>query len=223
MLIDAFIRKAAAEASDTNFQKTSALVLIDIQEDFLPGGSLGVPGGDEILDLAADLARAFDNVILTQDWHPANHMSFASNNPGKEPFDTIQVNRYGIDYTQVLWPDHCVQGTKGGAFRLPEDVLNKAQTVIRKGFRPWIDSYSAFIENDMVTSTGLAGMLKERGIGRVYLAGLALDYCVAWSALSAIDAGLDACVILPACRSIAEASTVDMMKEMRAKGVTFIT
>ncbi|MEP3665813.1 MAG: nicotinamidase [Roseibium sp.] len=204
-------------------QAGSALVLIDIQEDFMPGGPLGVPGGDEILGPVEALAEIFDNVILSQDWHPADHKSFASNHDGKAPFDIIELHYDGEPANQVLWPDHCIQGTPGAEFRLPERVIRKAQTVIRKGFRPAIDSYSAFVENDMVTSTGLAGLLKERRITDVFFAGLALDYCVAWSALSAKQAGLNAHVILPACRGIAPISIENMTAEMTAAGVNLIT
>lgn len=176
---------------------TDALVLIDLQNDFCPGGALAVPGGDEVVPAANRLARLFPVTLLTQDWHPADHLSFASAHPGKAPFDTAAL-AYG---PQVLWPDHCVQGTPGAAFHPGLDVP-RAELVLRKGFRREIDSYSAFHENDRTTATGLAGYLRERGIRRLFFAGLATDFCVAFSAEDAVRCGFEALVIEDACRAI---------------------
>ena len=176
---------------------TDALLVIDVQHCFTPGGSLAVKEGDAIVPVINKLAKAFANVVVTQDWHTADHVSFASQHKGKKPFETVKL-KYG---TQVLWPDHCVQGTDGAA--LHKDLsIPHAQLVIRKGFHKDTDSYSAFLEADRKTSTGLAGYLKARGIKRVYLAGLATDFCVAWSALDARKAGFQAGVIEDACRGI---------------------
>ena len=173
------------------------LLVVDIQNDFCPGGGLSVPRGDEVVPLANSLAARFAHVVLTQDWHPRGHLSFASSHPGKKPYQTIEV-AYG---TQVLWPDHCVQGTPGAAFR--EDLaIPHAELVLRKGYHREIDSYSAFYENDRKTHTGLAGYLRERGFGRVFLAGLAFDFCVRYSAEDACREGFQAIVIEDACRGI---------------------
>jgi nicotinamidase/pyrazinamidase len=173
------------------------LLVVDLQYDFLPGGALAVAGGDEVVPLANRLGERFENVVLTQDWHPRGHISFASSHPGKKPFDAIRLP-YG---EQVLWPDHCVQGTQGAAFdsRLQ---LPHAQLVVRKGHHRDIDSYSALLEADRATPTGLAGYLKERGLRRLYLCGLATDYCVFWSAIDASAAGFEVTVIEDACRAI---------------------
>lgn len=174
-----------------------ALLVIDVQNCFIPGGSLAVKEGDAIVPVINKIAKAFANVVITQDWHTANHISFASQHKGKKPFEITKV-KYG---TQVLWPDHCVQGTEGAA--LHKDLaIPHAQLVIRKGFHQDTDSYSAFMEADRKTATGLAGYLKARGVKRVYLAGLATDFCVAWSALDARKAGFEATVIDDACRGI---------------------
>ncbi len=176
---------------------TDALLVIDVQNCFIPGGSLAVKEGDAIVPVINKLAKSFANVVVTQDWHTADHVSFASQHPGKKPFETVKL-KYG---TQVLWPDHCVQGTEGAA--LHKDLsIPHAQLMIRKGFHKDTDSYSAFLEADRKTVTGLAGYLKARGIKRVYLAGLATDFCVAWSALDARKAGFQAAVIEDACRGI---------------------
>ena len=173
------------------------LLAVDVQKDFCPGGRLAVPRGDEVVPIVNRLAARFANVVLTQDWHPAGHLSFASSHPGKQPFETIEV-AYG---PQVLWPDHCVQDTAGAEFR--EDLhAAHASLVIRKGFRRAIDSYSAFYENDRATPTGLAGYLRERGLRRVFLAGLAFDFCVRYSAEDAHREGFEAVVIEDACRGI---------------------
>ena len=197
---------------------SEALIVIDVQTDFCPGGALAVAGGDEIVPLVNRLIEAFDNVVLTQDWHPAGHSSFASTHPGKSPFETIEM-AYGA---QTLWPDHCVQGTAGALFH-KDLVWTKGQIVIRKGFRSAIDSYSAFRENDHTTTTGLAGYLHERGIGILTLAGLATDYCVAFSALDARAEGFDVTVRLDACRAIdLGGSLATMLGRMRDAGVKLV-
>jgi len=174
-----------------------ALLIVDIQNDFLPGGSLAVPKGVEIVPVVNRLATMFPHVVLTQDWHPKDHLSFASSHPGRKLFETITVS-YG---EQILWPDHCVQGTKGAAFSRSLDVPH-AELVLRKGFDRSIDSYSAFYENDHVTPTGLSGYLRQRGFARVFIAGLAFDFCVRWSAEDARRDGFDVVVVEDACRSI---------------------
>jgi nicotinamidase/pyrazinamidase len=193
-----------------------ALIVIDMQNDFCPGGLLAVQEGDLIVPKVNALIAGFDHVILTQDWHPAGHSSFASAHPGKSPFDQIDMP-YG---PQTLWPDHCVQGSHGAAFHAGLE-WTKAELVIRKGFRPGIDSYSAFFENDHKTPTGLGGYLKERGIADVTLCGLATDYCVAYSALDAVSHGLSTSVVLDACRGIDVGGSVAIMVErMREAGVS---
>ena len=195
---------------------SEALVVIDVQNDFCPGGALAVADGDAILPLVNQLIARFEHVALTQDWHPAGHSSFASTHAGKAPFETIAMP-YGA---QTLWPDHCVQGTKGADFH-PSLEWTKADLVIRKGFRKAIDSYSAFFENDRATPTGLAGYLRERGIGKITLCGLATDFCVAFSALDAVKAGFATEVILDACRGIdLGGSMAAMTSNMKAAGVT---
>jgi len=173
------------------------LLVVDIQNDFCPGGSLSVPRGDEVVPLINDLAGRFSHVVLTQDWHPRGHLSFASSHPGKTPYQTIEVS-YG---SQVLWPDHCVQGTAGAAFRKDLKIPH-AELVLRKGYSRKIDSYSAFYENDRRTHTGLAGYLHERGFARTFLAGLAFDFCVRYSAEDARREDFEAIVIEDACRGI---------------------
>jgi len=173
------------------------LLVVDIQNDFCPGGNLAVPRGDEVVPLVNGLAEKFAHVVLTQDWHPRGHLSFASSHAGTKPYQTIEVS-YG---PQVLWPDHCVQGTKGAAFRDDLKIAN-AELVLRKGYHRQIDSYSAFYENDRKTHTGLAGYLRERGFKRVFLAGLAFDFCVRYSAEDAHREGFEAVVIEDACRAI---------------------
>jgi nicotinamidase/pyrazinamidase len=176
---------------------TDALVIVDMQVDFLPGGSLAVAGGDEIVPLINRLAGRFANVIQTQDWHPAGHISFASSHPGLEPFQVIELP-YG---PQVLWPDHCVIGTPGAEFAAELD-LPRVQAIVRKGYRDTIDSYSAFKENDHRTRTGLAGYLSERGIRRLWFAGLATDFCVSWSTEDGVAAGFECTMIEDATRPI---------------------
>ena len=189
-----------------------ALIVIDVQNDFCPGGALAVAGGDEIVPMVNRLIGEFDHVVLTQDWHPAGHSSFASVHPGKSPFETTEMP-YG---TQTLWPDHCVQGTDGAAFHADLE-WTKAELVIRKGFRPAIDSYSAFFENDRRTPTGLAGYLRERGISDLTLVGLATDVCVAYSAIDAVRSGFKATVLLDACRAIDLGGSLAAMKDEMAK------
>lgn len=173
------------------------LLVVDVQNDFCPGGNLAVPRGDEVVPLINGLADRFAHVVLTQDWHPREHLSFASAHAGAKPYQTIAV-AYG---TQVLWPDHCVQGTKGAAFR-GDLKIPHAELVLRKGYHREIDSYSAFYENDRTTHTGLAGYLRERGFTRVFLAGLAFDFCVRYSAEDAKREGFEAIVVEDACRGI---------------------
>ncbi|WP_434580683.1 bifunctional nicotinamidase/pyrazinamidase [Pseudomonas sp. Z5-35] len=196
----------------------TALLVIDIQNDFIPGGQLAVPGGDEIVPLVNQLARTFRHVVCAQDWHPAGHASFASSHAGKQPFDIIQLP-YG---EQKLWPDHCVEGTPGAALH-PDLNLPHAQLIIRKGCNPAIDSYSAFMEADRQTPTGLTGYLKERGIDTVYMVGLALDFCVMYSALDARMAGFNAIVLLDACRGIDIDGSMDTaIRRMQEAGVKLI-
>jgi len=176
---------------------SAVFIAVDIQNDFCPGGALAVPGGDEVVPVVNRLARGFTHVVLTQDWHTPGHRSFASAHPGKRPFETVDLS-YG---PQILWPDHCVRGTHGAAFHDALDVP-AAELFVRKGYNREIDSYSAFFENDRRTPTGLGGYLRERGLGRVYLAGLATDFCVRYSAEDARALGFDAVVIEDACRAI---------------------
>ena len=192
-----------------------ALIVIDMQYDFCPGGALAVAEGDAIIPTINRLIGKFDHVILTQDWHPSGHSSFASSHPGKAPFESIDM-AYG---PQTLWPDHCIQGTRGAEFH---DALDwtKAELVVRKGFRKGIDSYSAFYENDHKTPTGLGGYLKERGISKVTLCGLATDFCVAFSALNAVSQGFSTSVISEASRGIdLGGSLATMNDKMKAAGV----
>ncbi|MGY3491463.1 bifunctional nicotinamidase/pyrazinamidase [Bradyrhizobium sp. USDA 4502] len=173
------------------------LLVIDVQNDFCPGGALAVADGDAVVPVVNRLAGRFDHVVLTQDWHPAGHSSFATSHPGAAPFSEIAMP-YG---PQTLWPDHCVQGSVGAAFH-PDLATERAELVIRKGFRAAIDSYSAFFENDRKTPTGLAGYLRERGLKRIVMAGLATDYCVQYSALDARRLGFETIVVLAGCRAI---------------------
>jgi nicotinamidase/pyrazinamidase len=192
-----------------------ALIVIDMQNDFCPGGALAVAGGDEIVAPINALMDRFQTVILTQDWHPASHASFAESHPDAAPFSLIQMP-YG---PQVLWPRHCVIGTSGADFHPRLDV-SRADMIIRKGFRPRIDSYSAFFENDHATPTGLDGYLRSRGITAVTLVGLATDYCVAYSALDAAGLGYKATVLEGACRAIdLNGSLAEAQAKMRAAGV----
>lgn len=192
-----------------------ALIVIDLQNDFCPGGALAVDEGDVIVPLINELIAAHSHVILTQDWHTADHSSFASQHPGKAPFETIEAD-YG---PQTLWPDHCVQGTFGAEFHAGLYAAS-AELIIRKGFRQAIDSYSAFFENDHRTPTGLAGYLRERGISKLRLAGLATDFCVAYSALDAMEQGFSVEVVLAASRGIDLGGSMEtMLGRMREAGV----
>ena len=195
------------------------LVVIDVQNDFCPGGALAVPGGDEVVGVVNRLGAYFAHRLLTQDWHPAGHLSFASSHPGRAPMETITLP-YG---EQVLWPDHCVQGTPGAEFHAGLEV-DGSELILRKGFRREIDSYSAFYENDQATPTGLAAYLRERGFGHLYLCGLATDFCVAYSALDARRAGFEVAVVEDACRGIdVDASLAAAWRQITAAGVERIT
>jgi nicotinamidase/pyrazinamidase len=193
----------------------NALIVVDLQIDFCPGGALAVEGGDDIVPLVNDMVQSFEHVILTQDWHPAHHSSFASSHPGRAPFEEIRMP-YG---PQTLWPDHCVQGSGGAAFH-PNFNRTRAELIIRKGYRTAIDSYSAFYENDHATPTGLAGYLRERGISTLTMVGLATDFCVAFSALDAVREVFETRVRLDACRGIDLGGSMEtMLGRMRAAGV----
>lgn len=184
-------------------QQTDALLLIDLQPDFMPGGPLAVPGGDEILPAINTLAHRFDHVLLTQDWHPPQHISFATTHT-KNPYETVQAP-YGL---QTLWPDHCLQNTPGAALHPALDIPH-AELILRKGFRRHIDSYSAFLENDHTTPTGLAGYLRERGLQRLFLAGLAYDFCVRFSALDGKHLGFETIVLEDLTRAVNLPSSVE--------------
>ena len=195
------------------------LLIVDVQNDFCPGGSLAVPRGDEIVQPVNRLAARFTHVVLTQDWHPRGHLSFASSHPGKGAYDTLAAP-YG---EQVLWPDHCVQNTAGAAFH-KDLAIPRAELVLRKGFRREIDSYSAFYENDHRTPTGMAGYLRERGIQRVFLVGLAYDFCVRYSAEDACRAGFAAVLVEDCCRAIDVGGSVAATRDSLTKlGVTRVT
>ena len=195
--------------------RPECLLIIDVQNDFCPGGALAVPQGDEVVAVINRLAERFAHRILTQDWHPAGHLSFASSHPGRAPMETTAL-AYG---EQVLWPDHCVQGTPGAEFHPALDVQGP-ELVLRKGFRREIDSYSAFFENDRTTPTGLGAYLRERGFRRLYLCGLATDFCVGYSALDAARAGFEVALIEDACRPIdVGGSLAAAWRDMQAAGV----
>ena len=192
-----------------------ALIVVDMQNDFCEGGALAVAGANAIVPLVNRLIGRHDHVVLTQDWHPAGHASFASSWEGAEPFSSLRFS-YG---EQTLWPDHCMQGTEGAAFHADLDVT-KAQMIVRKGFHAGIDSYSAFRENDRMTRTGLDGYLKARGFTKLIFCGLALDYCVAWSAIDARQAGFDVAVVVEATTAIdLDDSRKRMMSDMRRAGI----
>jgi nicotinamidase/pyrazinamidase len=192
-----------------------ALLIVDIQNDFCPGGALAVPDGDAIIPTVNKLIEHFNVIIQTQDWHPEGHSSFASSQDGKDPYDTIEVD-YG---TQVLWPVHCVQGTNGAEFHSDLNTL-KSQVIIRKGFRKAIDSYSTFFENDQKTTTGLTGYLQQRGITDLYTVGLATDFCVKWSILDGFDEGFTMYIVEDAVKGIDLNGSLDAAwKEMKEKGV----
>ncbi len=202
----------------TVFKDNTALILIDIQNDFCPGGALEVEEGNEIVEVANKLQEKFRVKIATQDWHPPNHTSFASNHLDKLPFSTTEMF-YG---TQVLWPDHCIQGKKGAEFH-PKLMIKSTDLIIRKGFRTEIDSYSAFFDNDHKTPTGLGGYLKARGINSIYLCGLALDFCVYFSAIDGVNLDFKVNVIKDACRAIDLDGSLEMaINDMKNKGVNLI-
>jgi len=195
----------------------TALIVVDVQNDFCPGGALGVTGGDEVVAVANALMPSYPLVVLTQDWHPADHKSFASNNNDAAPYSTIEMP-YG---PQVMWPDHCIQRSAGAAFHSKLEI-EKAHLIIRKGFRPTIDSYSTFFENDRTTSTGLDGYLKDQGIDHVVLVGLATDYCVYYSAMDARNLGYKATVVEDGCRGIDLDGSLEIaMTDMYENGVIF--
>lgn len=191
------------------------LLVIDVQNDFCAGGALALPGGEQVVAPINRLARQFRHVVLTQDWHPPGHQSFASSHPGHQPFDTVQL-AYGA---QTLWPDHCVQGSQGAALHADLEIPH-AELILRKGYHAAIDSYSAFYENDRRTRTGLTGYLRERGLRRLFLAGLATDYCVLYSALDACREGFEVVVQLDACRGLNhEGSLAAALRAMHQAGV----
>ncbi len=197
-----------------NISASDALVVVDLQNDFCTGGALAVPSGETVIPDINRIAVKFENVVVTQDWHPRDHVSFASQHPPKRPYDTIMLP-YG---EQVLWPDHCVQSTAGAAFHAQLSITH-AGLIIRKGIHRGIDSYSALYENDRVTPTGLLGYLRERGLKRIFLAGLAFDFCVRYSAEDARRAGLEVVVIRSACRAIdvngSVAATDDSLRALK--------
>lgn len=197
--------------------KTDLLMVTDVQPDFCPGGALAVAEGDAVIEPINRLTAVFAHVAATQDWHPRGHMSFASSHPGRRPFEQIDC-AYG---RQTLWPDHCVQGTPGAELH-PRLRTEPIELVLRKGFRPDVDSYSAFVENDHQTQTGLAGYLRERGFTRIFFTGLALDYCVRYSAEDARRLGFEVVVVIDACRAITTGPDLDgIIAQMRADGVEF--
>jgi len=202
-----------------NITPRDVLIVVDVQNDFTPGGALAVPEGDEVIEVIHRIAPKFKHIILTQDWHPPNHHSFASAHAGKQPFESVVLD-YGV---QTLWPDHCVQGTHGAEIH-PALALPQAELILRKGFRANIDSYSAFFENDHITPTGLAGYLHERELTRVFFAGLAYDYCVGYSALDARLLGFPAIIIEDASRAIValDGSVTRIESEFDVAGVTRI-
>jgi nicotinamidase/pyrazinamidase len=218
MAIASDIPKALSAATPIKLDEASALLVIDVQNGFLPGGSLAVQDGDQVIPVINRIAKGFANVVMTQDWHTAGHISFASTHPGKKPFEVIDLP-YG---KQVLWPDHCVQGTDGAA--LSKDLsIPHAALVVRKGFHKDVDSYSAFTEADGKTTTGLAAYLKARKLQRLFVAGLATDFCVAWTALDARKAGFEAYVVEDACRGIdAQGSIAKAWADMAKAGVNRI-
>lgn len=193
-------------------QPEDALIVIDVQNDFCPGGALAVSGGEEVVPLVNRLQQRFQHVVLTQDWHPTGHISFASSHEGKQPFELITLS-YG---TQVLWPDHCVQASEGARFH-PGLETGRAELIVRKGYNPEVDSYSAFLDNDHRTPTGLAGALRERGLKRLFFCGLAYDYCVLYSAVDAVALGFEAYVIEDACRAINLDGSCDVANREMAK------
>jgi nicotinamidase/pyrazinamidase len=215
LAVTAIASRPALAAASIKIDDASALLVIDVQNCFLPGGSLAVKDGDQVVPVINRLAKAFANVVMTQDWHTPAHVSFASSHAGKKPFETIDL-AYG---KQVLWPDHCVQGTDGAS--LSKDLsIPQAELIVRKGYHKDTDSYSAFTEADGKTTTGLAAYLKARKLQRLFIAGLATDFCVAWTALDARKAGFDAFVIEDACRGIdTQGSLAKAWADMAKAGV----
>ncbi len=206
---------SAVASAKISIGDDGVLLVVDVQNSFLPGGSLAVREGDRVIPIINALAKSFQNVVLTQDWHPAGHSSFASSHEGKRPFETISLP-YGL---QVLWPDHCVQGTEGAAIAA-SIAIPHAALILRKGFHRNIDSYSAFYEADHMTPTGLAGYLRDRRFSRVFVAGLATDFCVAWTALDARRCGFETFVLEDACRAIdIEGSLARAWADMSKAGV----
>ena len=195
----------------------NALILVDIQNDFLPGGALSVPRGDEVIPVANRIQSKFDLVVATQDWHPPDHGSFASNYSGKKVFDRVELG--GLE--QILWPDHCVQGTRGAAFADSLD-MNRVEAIFRKGMDPAIDSYSGFYDNGHRKATGLGDYLKGRGVKRVSLAGLAGDFCVKFSILDTLDLGFEAALILDGVRPIDENDFRKIVEDLRRRGVGIV-
>lgn len=195
--------------------KQTVLIVVDVQNGFTPGGNLAVANADEIIPKINQLAQKFEHIVLTQDWHPDQHISFADNHPNKKPFETIELD-YG---RQVLWPKHCVQGTHDAEFH-PHLNIPTAQLIIRKGCHQNIDSYSAFMEADRKTPTGLNGYLREHQINTVYIVGIATDFCVAWTAIDAVELGFDTYVIEDACKAIdLNGSLQQAWQDMLQKGV----
>jgi nicotinamidase/pyrazinamidase len=215
LALTGLVPKALWAAGKISLDRTSVLLVIDVQNCFLPGGSLAVKDGDKVVPIINGLAKKFADVVMTQDWHTPGHISFASSHSGKKPFETVDL-KYG---KQVLWPDHCVQGTDGAG--LSKDLaIPHAELILRKGFNKDVDSYSAFTEADGKTTTGLASYLKARKLQRVFIAGLATDFCVAWSALDARKAGFDTYVIEDACRGIdTQGSLAKAWADMAKAGV----
>jgi len=204
--------------SSIAFGAHDCLLIIDVQNDFCAGGPLEVPDADSILPVINALGKQCSNIVLTQDWHPANHSSFVSQHPGKQAFESIDMP-YG---EQTLWPEHCVQGTKGAEFH-PELDTDQARAVVRKGFRSGIDSYSAFFENDKKTSLGLASYLRELEVKRIICVGLALDYCVQYSAIDARNQGFDVCVVEAGCRGIdLQGSNAAARQKMQDAGISLV-
>ena len=214
-MVAASLSKPAFSAASVKIDDSSALLVIDVQNCFLPGGSLAVKDGDQVVPVINGIAKSFANVVMTQDWHTPGHISFASSHDGKKPFETIEL-KYG---KQVLWPDHCVQGTEGAA--LSKDLaIPQAELIIRKGYHKDVDSYSAFTEADGKTTTGLAAWLKARKLKRLFVAGLATDFCVAWTAIDARKAGFETYVVEDACRGIdTQGSLAKAWADMAKAGV----
>lgn len=215
IIISGIVLAVELKAMNQMYKTMKALLIVDLQNDFCPGGALEVPEGDSIVPTVNKLVEQFDTVIQTQDWHPAGHHSFASSHEGKEPNETVEMD-YG---TQVLWPDHCIQESTGAAFH-PDLNTAKSQVIVRKGFRKQVDSYSAFYENDKKTPTGLAGYLRERGITDLYTVGLATDFCVKWSILDGITEGFQMYIVEDAVKGIDLNGSVEKTwQQIKQKGV----